>query len=397
MVLDPCVSYLSLCLCMYASAARRLLLYIILVVVMGVSIASYWLPVPKDTAHVTAHHWRIVITLFMALSFCGGAALFLYEVNKFKSGLQAAYRWFAIGLILFGLSLFQLVPIALLGAEESFWAASGMVIIPFVLATLCMYIGMRKLTVLLKIRTILASLPVSLGLVLAGAAVSGLVATVFAPNNTPGIASETYTATVAWTLGFGLLAWMLVLKARQVIGASYRLPIAWLAIALGTLTIAGVHEYGVSYLWNESDAYIYWGASLWPFVIAGFLFIKAGYVWGLEHTGVSAEAPSTPQEIDRAYIDGILTIAALASRPQDIDAILDGLRRVTASTSVDVALTDAQRSQLIEVYRGLEAYLVVNDPLRSFTKEQLRGRIAGALRERVEQLDARAPASAILS
>jgi hypothetical protein len=329
----------------------------------------------------------MVLTMAMVTLISGGAILFLKGVREFKSGLRAAYRWFAVGLILFGASLLQWPIVALTGKYGDFWASSGAVIIPFAFATAFMYIGMRRFARLLGVSTILLSIPFSVGAVSASAVLSGVLAHFVALNNGPGIDTETYTATVAWSTGYGFLAWLLILKIWRVIGAEYRKPMRWLLWALGALVVSGSHEYVTSYFLSENDWYVYWGASLWPFIIAGFLFLRAGYAF-IAGYGESAQTSGAAEgDKSRGYIDGIILVANLASRPPDIDAALDGLRKVTSRLAPGAGLSEEQYAQLVAVYLNLEHYLTTLDPLRNFTKEQLRTRITPAFRARVERAE----------
>jgi len=328
-----------------------------------------------------------MLTILMATLFCSGALLFLDALDVFKAGLKTAYRWFAAGLILFGFSLLQFPVVLVTGTYGEKWATSGVIVIPFILATAFMYVGMRQFARLLNVQTIMTQLWFSLVVVIGLAVGSGFLAHFIALNDVPAIDNETYTATVAWSTGFGVLAWLLVLKIRPVIGVLYRRPMTWLALALGVLVFSGLHEYVISFFLGEPDPYVYWGASLWPFIISGFLFVRAGYAFGATSDAVlpSATTVANPAQTDRAYIDSIVAVSNLASRPDDIDIIMDGLREVTASLVPGAPLTAEQHKRLVDIYFRLENYLTTVDPLRNFSKEQLRQQIDPSLRSQVEQ------------
>jgi hypothetical protein len=140
---------------------------------------------------------------------------------------------------------------------------------------------------------------------------------------------------------------------------------------------------------TEKWAFVYWGGTLWPFLLAGFSFLRAGYAMGLAKyvTGTDATQASTKGD-DLMFIESITSTAELASRPEDIDPILDGLRRVTATMGTDTAaaqLTSEQRTELVHVYERLETYLVSSDPLRTFTRQELRARLAPAFSGQLPQ------------
>jgi hypothetical protein len=362
--------------------------YVISALIAIFALISYFVPAASGVylEHTTAHHVRLTLTVIMTVSFYGSAYLLLKGVGLFKSTLRAAYRWFAIGNILFGFAMLQWPIIVIGGWEFSFWAVSGVVVIPFLLATLLMYIGMRRFALLLGVRSIITSRLWSTVVVFVFAAASAVVAHFVASNNTSGIETETYTATVAWSTGYGLLAWLLVRKTARRIGASYRRAMSALLWALGLLTFSGLHEYVTSYFLTERVAYVYWGGTLWPFILASFLFIWAGYEMGLTKYAVVQDQPTdNSTDDDRAFVESVTGTAELASRPEDIDRTLDGLRAITANIGTGgVQLTETQRAELVQVYERLEEYLIASDPLRSFTREELRGRLAPGFSQRVE-------------
>jgi hypothetical protein len=115
---------------------------------------------------------------------------------------------------------------------------------------------------------------------------------------------------------------------------------------------------------------------MWPFMTAAVIMVFAAKEFSL----INAEADdgNHPAELDDSvYIDSVITTAALVSRPQDVDGILTGLRSITARLSADsISLTNEDKNHLVAVYRQLEDYLTHgNDPLRTFTAEQVRSRL----------------------
>lgn len=107
---------------------------------------------------------------------------------------------------------------------------------------------------------------------------------------------------------------------------------------------------------------------------------------GLTKYAVVQDQPTdNSTDDDRAFVESVTGTAELASRPEDIDRTLDGLRAITANIGTGgVQLTETQRAELVQVYERLEEYLIASDPLRSFTREELRGRLAPGFSQRVE-------------
>lgn len=372
-----------------APSDNRLPIIVTIVVVLG--IVAYFIPsAPSSSAaaHIVAHHVRLALTVFMAACFCASALLYVLDLTVFRSSLRVAYRWFSAGNILFALAMLQWPVIVLSGQERSFWALSGMVALPFLLATLLMYVGMRRFALLLGIKSIATSGLLTAALVAGGAVASGFLAHWFAFNNTPGVDTETYTAVVAWSTGYGVLAWILIRKVAGIVGPHYQRAMHKQVVALGVLSLGGLHEYITSFFVTENDSYVYWGTSLWVFIIASLLFIVASHAMGLTRYAAARDATNAamaPSD-NHALIDDVMNTVALVSRPESVDDIMDGLRAVTSGMQDDAPLTDAQQTQLAQVYIRLEEYLASSDPLRTFTPNELRARLVSRLRERVDSL-----------
>jgi hypothetical protein len=281
--------------------------------------------------------------------------------------------------------------IVLRGLSDSFWAVSGVVILPFLCGTALMYFGMRQFAKLLNVRTAYLSVGVGTLLVLDAAMASGILAYLAATNNTAGIATETYTATIAWTTGFAMLALWLLVKIRRVIGAEYHRPMTAVTIGLGVLIFGGLHEFTLSFFITEDTPYVYWGISMWPFVLAGLLLTWAGFLFNTSRLATKETSSSAIAVVDedesRAFLESIANVAKLASEPQKVAPMLDGLRHVTSTLQPGKPLTYEQRTELAAAYLKLESYLMWDDPLRTFTRQELRQHVTPALFDRAMDLE----------
>jgi hypothetical protein len=152
-----------------------------------------------------------------------------------------------------------------------------------------------------------------------------------------------------------------------------------LAVAFGILAFGAAHEYTQTYFMNNGTPYNDYGIYLWPFILAAFAMVRASYAFNLVTSlnGQDRNASNSSAEIeDNEYIDNIVAVAALASRPEDIDEILKDLRAITARLEPGARLTHEDKQCLVAVYRQLETYFVNSgDPLRSFTREQVRSQL----------------------
>lgn len=75
-------------------------------------------------------------------------------------------------------------------------------------------------------------------------------------------------------------------------------------------------------------------------------------------------------------LDLVTYTASLASNPTEVDNLLDEVRKITATHSVETALSPNDEAELIKVYLGLEGYLTTRDPIRTYTKDELRGKLS---------------------
>lgn len=344
----------------------------VLVIVLLAGLGGYFLPA-TGVERELENHWRMAIAVTMTTFMLGSALFFLTSLNTFKAGLRRAYRWFAAGMIVFGLGMLQFPVIVLRGLSDSFWAVSGVVILPFLCGTALMYFGMRQFAKLLNIRTVYLSFWTGTLLVLDVAMASGILAYLLATNNTAGISTETYTATIAWTTGFAMLALWLLAKIRRVIGTEYHRPMTALTVGLGVLIFGGLHEFTLSFFITEDVPYVYWGISMWPFVLAGLLLAWAGYLFNTSRLATKETAPLAIAIVDedesRAFLESLVKVAKLASEPQKVVPMLDGLRHVTATLQPGKPLSEEQRTELAAVYLKLESYLMWDDPLRTFSRQ----------------------------
>lgn len=82
----------------------------------------------------------------------------------------------------------------------------------------------------------------------------------------------------------------------------------------------------------------------------------------------------TKQQTDNA-LDLVTYTASLASNPMDIDSLLDRVRKISATHSPEKGLSPTDETELFKVYLNLETYLTTSDPIRTFTKQELRSRL----------------------
>jgi hypothetical protein len=345
--------------------------------------------IPVKGGHdATVVHLRTAGALAVTITTLGGAAMLLGGLKGFKASFRLAYIMLAAGLILFGIALLQLPVIGLFDLWASWWANSGALIIPFVFATALVYAGVRQFARLLNIGGILTSFPFVIFVALAVAVAGFFLGHNFARYKDVA-GTDTYIATVAWSVSYCTCAVLLMRHIVRHIGASYRNAMRWMLAALAALTLSGWHEAGTTFLQGNDDFYVSHGLSFLPFVISGLVLLRAGYSFCL----LSSDATVPEYEVkhlageasDADYTNSISYVAGLASRAPDIDPILDGMRLVTSSHKPGEQFTEADKTRLLGVYLRLEDYLMRSDPLRTYTQEELRSKLQPAFRATLER------------
>ncbi|HEX7963986.1 MAG TPA: hypothetical protein VF466_05370 [Candidatus Saccharimonadales bacterium] len=86
-------------------------------------------------------------------------------------------------------------------------------------------------------------------------------------------------------------------------------------------------------------------------------------------------APMDATDKRQSPIDIVIYLASMASDPRAIDPILDTVRNVTSRLRPNETPAPADLQQLARAYNQLEAYLVKDEPLRSYDKAGLDGKI----------------------
>lgn len=333
---------------------------------------SFLLPVVSSVENTFAAHSRTAFAMALGVLYTGSAIWFLGGLANFKTRLRISYILLCVGLIIFSIAMIQLPIIGLLDQWDSAWATGGGVILIFMLASVFLYLAMRQLSRLIGLRTRLNSLLAVSGATILITILFGIAGSLLVQYELEGV--ELYIAAVGWTVGFNLQAGLLALRIRKVIGESYKRALYWQAVALISMAIAAVHEAIGTALMNNEHWFQNYGVYLWPFIVAGFLFLRACYEFrSLTATATTADSEESIAQVqDSDYIQSIMSVAALASRPEEIDVTLDDVRAITATMDGVSKLTEEQKHKLILVYRKLEEYLTAKDPLRTFKHEEVR-------------------------
>lgn len=74
-------------------------------------------------------------------------------------------------------------------------------------------------------------------------------------------------------------------------------------------------------------------------------------------------------------IDVVVFLASLASKPEAIDPLLENVRRISSMQAPGAELSEQDQIALAEDFKKLEQYLIQNEPVRAFSKEELAKKI----------------------
>lgn len=99
------------------------------------------------------------------------------------------------------------------------------------------------------------------------------------------------------------------------------------------------------------------------------------------------EGKAATQQVDDV-LDMISHAAGLASNQETISPLLDPVRNITARVGPDQPLSPQDQQTLLGAYLQLEDYLTTKEPLRTFSKENLRSKLSPSLRDQLTQYEA---------
>lgn len=348
-------------------------------------LATFLLPISFHAEKPLAVHWRAAASTTPILFLIGAAAIFLSDLKSFKAA-RAAYRLLAIGILAFSILLAQVSIWGLFNLWDSAWATSGSGIAPLALTAVFIYIAARKFARLLKITHFLIQWWVIVPLTALCGVVMGVFAHYFVRYHIDG--TDIYIGIVAWGAAYMSAATFLMYQVSRRIGVSYRRAMGWLTVSLSAFSISAWHEATATLWFNNGSTYDDYGFYLIPWTISGLITLYASYQFRfITMVARSDELPAT-LATDSDYIDSIITVAGLVSRPEEVEPVLDDLRLITAARHPDQALTDVEKQKLMTVYSRLETYLATDEPLRVVSRDELLNRVTPSFRQLLEHQQA---------
>jgi len=247
----------------------------IIVVDIAVTLLTFLLPVPSSwlNSNSLIFHLSVAYSVVYSFFYFGAALLFLVELRSYRAQMRRAYVLLATGIIVTAITFLQVPVLSALGLWQNPIVAGGAPGIPYILAGLFLYAGMRKFAHLVGVR----SWATSFVWVIVVAVVCAALAT-FLPHGQASLPDELtvdiFTVIIAWIGTFSAMSAVVVGQVRAQIGELYVNAMAWLLLALGSSVMVIVITL-VYTLWLPNDTFSYLVVN--PFIIiSSLVYLKAG-------------------------------------------------------------------------------------------------------------------------
>ena len=351
----------------------KLVAWIFIAVAVAAGLLTLLIPT-SVTSSISELTFRITlfISVPIAVLHIEAASLFIWGMNGFKRQLRVAYILICAGIALLGIAQLQTPLVSYFDLTVSWYVTSGLVVIPFVAPILLLFAGTKRFAPLLELKTRWASWWYAFGgSVLVSIAALGLAW--LTSGNDAEVLASVFLAT--WASAMLCFAAVMALKITKTISSLYRPALRWFAASNIASAMAGVtYVLSLIILGNENIVSRD-GGTLLPDLLAGLLFVRAGYAFKRINEQAVVKAVDAAKT---TILDVIQFAAEQASNPVQIDPILDTLRSVTASLPAgqEPVLTAEQEAQLRQTYANIEEYLVTKEPLRQFSAATIRQKIS---------------------
>lgn len=257
---------------MVMNTTFKTVLAVATVTVLGYA-ASFLVPVPTNWNETAlAFHTTLANSVLYTLLHIGAAVLFLSGIGAYKAALRSAYIKIAIGIVLVGGGLAQVVFLNIFDLIQTPWVQDGGVMLPFVIAGLAIYFGTRSMAALIGVRSILRNLWFVAPALLICVTITSLLP--HAPSSLPELVFDISNAISAWDVVLYAASLGLVLKMRIHSGAHYANAISWFAIGLVGSVIITLCVLVGTLLSGAAPAGLFIDSIV---TIGGLLYLKAGY------------------------------------------------------------------------------------------------------------------------
>lgn len=360
----------------------RLAITAIIIIALGTG--CLWLLVPPPDGVTAAEFYSPLgtpVTLVDTMVAVGSGVLFLIALRNFKPQLKPAYRWVAAGSFSVGLLTIVYPYIEYYDLWDNVWFNMSSYLQYFI-GSILMYFGARSFLKILGLKSKATSFWV---VALAVALVSGIHAVMPHADSWPTLSElkyDLFEIAVIIPVIFYAAASYSMFKIRRRAGSEYRWSFGWLAVGLGiqmasAITILVLDTIGYDNWYFNSRLYetptIAGDVAV---LVAAYYFNVIGLTnpakawWHRIFGGVQAPATS---------LDIVVLTAGMVSNTTAIDPILERMRILTAQLTPGQKLSPDDERELRQIYLEIENYLVTKEPLRSFSRDELRATVTSRL------------------
>jgi hypothetical protein len=306
----------------------------------------------------------------MAVMYTGCSLLFLLGLKNFTAKLKVAYGIFCGAVIMFALSELT-VPIGTVVEQFGYtWLPTAGLLLMIVGSICGMYVGVKLFANLFSVKSLWSKpwLVIALGIVTA-------VAAFFLPIG-PNVgmydegieAAKGNNSLMALALVLFLASSMLAFHIKQKVTVTYKKALSWFFAALLSFVAVTIITMGAIILLGNGHWFIGNGYSILTQAVLALFLLKAAYEFNAIGTLVVTTKPASAVNI----VDIVVATAQKASDFAAIDPWLDTLRSTTARLGPGQQPSKEDEVLLIRTYQELERYLEEKEPVRRYTKEELR-------------------------
>jgi hypothetical protein len=235
---------------------------------------SFLAPLPSTGTEneLSSFHWTLANSVLYTSLHVGAAVLFVIGVSAYKAKLRLAYMAIAVGIVLVGAGLAQVVLLRIFGLLETPWVIYGGVMLPFVAAGLAIYLGVRSRTKLVSIASPLTKLTVVLPLLIACITLASLLP--HPTSSLPEVFFDVSNAISMFDVVFYAVSLGLVLQIKNRSGEHYALSMRWLMFGLMGSVVISLSILVATLLTGEAPTGYILDALV---VMGGLLYLKAGH------------------------------------------------------------------------------------------------------------------------
>lgn len=369
---------------------NKVIIWTIFLATLVVSLLALTLPVPASWDPNAANfNQRLIINIIMAFLHVGGAILFMTNLDVYTARLRRAYIIMAAGTIVVGAGTLQILSLIILDLWQTAYGRSGLTMVPFLLSGVLLYLGVRSFAKVIGTKHILAHawlvFPASLSLAIIAALLP------YIPGTIPETTAHLLMGVDVWSGSLILFTALLVREIKKSAGSHYDHAMTWLGRALFVSSSVLIYQGLYGYL-NAGEVWYLDLISNALIILSGWTWIRAGYAFALTKY-YSQDVPllrflftsSEQNTVNRSEttIDMVTSTAGLASNSADIDPLLDSVRTITSKLKPGQRPSETDNQSLIGTYLKLEQYLLSREPIRVYTKQELRSRLAPTLQKMI--------------